>query len=213
MTSEEKNKKALPSILLGISIIIIIVLSILLYNKSKVTCEDTNKTQNNNTNTSIKDNKASDVSANDKYVSHLGISNDTIIYQSYMIDNGKLYYYIINDKIYDGNYSNHINYLMDDTNSNLNEYMSLKNIKRIKGTNTVSNGEDFNILAITEEGKVYSIHYNSENQNLIQNEDETFKDYKVDDIIKYDVPSGCIDGMECKTTFKIKTTDGKLIEK
>ena len=80
MTSEEKNKKALPSILLGISIIIIIVLSILLYNKSKVTCEDTNKTQNNNTNTSIKDNKASDVSANDKYVSHLGISNDTIIY-------------------------------------------------------------------------------------------------------------------------------------
>lgn len=38
MTSEEKNKKALPSILLGISIIIIIVLSILLYNKSKVTC-------------------------------------------------------------------------------------------------------------------------------------------------------------------------------
>lgn len=134
--------------------------------------------------------------------------------QLFLLEDGYLYYKIkfipITENIYE--------YTMDLPTSSeeepkLQKYTKLKNIKRIKGTNTISNGVAFNILAITEEGKVYDISTNEDGEiSYYLNED--FKKYQVDDILEYEPIGACIDdegGATCISSFTIITKDGQKI--
>lgn len=106
--------------------------------------------------------------------------------QIYFVDNGYFYYQI--KELDNKSDEDLIEYTQDLPSSlktkKLNKFTKLSNIKRIKGASTISNGVDFNIIAITEDGKVYEIINN--NGSLSTNEIEDFKDYKVDDIINYE---------------------------
>ena len=133
--------------------------------------------------------------------------------QIYFVDNGYLYYQI--KELDNKSDEDLIEYTQDLPSSlktkKLNKFTKLSNIKRIKGANTISNGVDFDIIAITEDGKVYEIINN--NGSLSTNEIEDFKDYKVDDIINYEPIEGCINGQKCESKYTIKTIDGKEIKR
>lgn len=133
--------------------------------------------------------------------------------QIYFVDNGYLYYQI--KELDNKSDEDLIEYTQDLPSSlktkKLNKFTKLSNIKRIKGANTISNGVDFNIIAITEDGKVYEIINN--NGSLSTNEIEDFKDYKVDDIINYEPIEGCTNGQKCESKYTIKTIDGKEIKR
>lgn len=133
--------------------------------------------------------------------------------QIYFVDNGYLYYQI--KELDNKSDEDLIEYTQDLPSSlktkKLNKFTKLSNIKRIKGANTISNGVDFNIIAITEDGKVYEIINN--NGSLSTNEIEDFKVYKVDDIINYEPIEGCTNGQKCESKYTIKTIDGKEIKR
>ena len=131
--------------------------------------------------------------------------------QIFLLEDGYLYYKIkfipITEYIYE--------YTMDLPTSSeeepkLQKYTKLKNIKRIKGTNTISTSVDFNILAITEEGKVYSIYVGNDGK-INHDLDNTFKNYEVEDILDYGPKTGCIEGYSCESPFTIITKDGQKI--
>ena len=138
-------------------------------------------------------------------------STEKLRLQIFLLEDGYLYYKIkfipITENIYE--------YTMDlPTNSEeepkLQKYTKLKNIKRIKGTNTISTSVDFNILAITEEGKVYSIYVGNDGK-INHDLDNTFKNYEVEDILDYGPKTGCIEGYSCESPFTIITKDGQKI--
>ena len=131
--------------------------------------------------------------------------------QLFLLEDGYLYYKIkfipITENIYE--------YTMDLPTSSeeepkLQKYTKLKNIKRIKGTNTISTSVDFNILAITKEGKVYSIYVGNDGK-INHDLDNTFKNYEVEDILDYGPKTGCIEGYSCESPFTIITKDGQKI--
>lgn len=131
--------------------------------------------------------------------------------QIFLLEDGYLYYKTkfipITENIYE--------YTMDLPTSSeeepkLQKYTKLKNIKRIKGTNTISTSVDFNILAITEEGKVYSIYVGNDGK-INHDLDNTFKNYEVEDILDYGPKTGCIEGYSCESPFTIITKDGQKI--
>mgnify|MGYP004508859257 CR=1 FL=1 len=130
----------------------------------------------------------------------------------FFLDDGNLYY-----KFDNLSYSEILSYqTVDLPNSNMEKNLvkfdGLSNIKRIKGANTVSSGTDFNLLAITEDGKVYTIFINDNEVEARQNND--FDGYDVDNILKYET-SACIEGHEdwCKVSFDITLNDGTSVSK
>lgn len=203
--------KTATSVIICLTLIVIGLTVYIFYSKSNVTkCPETNEISEND-NIKSKEEK-SDVPTSDKYATFLNIESNVLNYQNFILDNGKLYYKIA-DAAYNENYIYYTEHLEKNNIDQLTEYKDLKNIKRIKSGNTISTGVDFNILAITEEGKVYNIYYDFNEKKFSQYEETIFNDYKVDDIIYYNAQVGCVDGMDCSSSFKIKTTDGEITEK
>lgn len=131
----------------------------------------------------------------------------------FFLDDGNLYY-----KFDNLSYSEILSYqTVDLPNSNMEKNLvkfdGLSNIKRIKGANTVSSGTDFNLLAITEDGKVYTIFINDNEVEARQNND--FDGYDVDNILKYEPVVACIDEIQnkCKPSFDITLNDGTSVSK
>lgn len=127
----------------------------------------------------------------------------------YLLNNGSLYYknvessYIMTFDDIDDTYS----HSEDFNNKDLTKFAGLNDIVRIKGANTISTGEAFNVLLIIKDGSVYS--YVAGNDSTFK--EELFEKYKVDDIIKYSPVNGCVnDGTDpnfktCGATFEILT--------
>ena len=128
--------------------------------------------------------------------------------QVYFLDNGNLYYKIINEEQLNSEMYYTYDFYGNNTNK-LNKFTKLTNIKRIKGANTISSGVAFNLLLITEEGKVYELIYDL--KGFILNEARDFKDYKIDDILEYEPVNSCLENEECKPSYKIQLLDGKII--
>lgn len=211
---ENKKSKLGLGILIGVLIGLVLGLgSFIIYDKV------INKDKNNNI---VEDNKndAEDkkesnnqkkVKLEDKYALEVFGNNINL----YLLNNGSLYYksvessYIMTFDDIDDTCS----HSEDFNNKDLTKFAGLNDIVRIKGANTISTGEAFNVLLITKDGSVYS--YVAGNDSAFKV--ELFEKYKVDDIIKYSPVNGCVnDGTDpnfktCGATFEILTQEGKTV--
>ncbi len=127
-------------------------------------------------------------------------------------DSGDLYYKIfdsIKQTLEGTDY--YYTYDLETVKDKLTKYENISNIKRIKSTNTISTGVDFNLLLITNDGIVYDLVYDSQTQKLNSYVNKDFKNYKIDDIITYEPASGCIGDEPCLASFKIKLQDGSVV--
>lgn len=183
--------------------------------KKNNTIENMNNVAENSENDSQKD----IVLPKDKIAFSIEKYNDKILSILYVVgDDGNLYYYLNNDtskdleKDYLDSYNNTDLDGSKFMEENLIKYKDLNNIKRIEGTNTTSTGTAFNLLAITNDGKVYNVWYDYNQSLFAQNVISDFSKYNVDEIIYYKPAIGCIKGNNCNSKFKIKTNDGKIIE-
>lgn len=209
------NKNVLIMILV---LIIICLIGYICYDKLIIkndTIENINNVVENSKNDSQKD----IVLPKDKIAFSIEKYNEKILSILYVVgDDGNLYYYLNNDTSKDLEKDYLYSYNNTDFDGskfmeeNLIKYKDLNNIKRIEGTNTISTGTAFNLLVITNDGKVYNVWYDY-NQNIFaQNVISDFSKYNVDEIIYYKSAIGCIKGNNCISKFKIKTNDGKIIE-
>ena len=197
---------------------------------SKLKCDTEEKKEVKEVENKDTDISKSDVPATDMYALAVFDSAASLDYniEFYMLKDGKLYYkFVKNWKDTDpGRYHmytfdyNQDNYSNGIDTKNLTEYTGLSNIKRIKGMNTVSSGNDFNLLLITYDGKVYELDFGTfdEQMNFKEefslNEFELFKDYKVDDILDINIVRNCIDGEDCGSNkYKILLQDGTIVTK
>ena len=127
-----------------------------------------------------------------------------------VLNEGKVYYYFengVNKEEYITRYFDLIDpsYTHNDNNIKLNELSELSGkVKRVKSANMTS-GMDVSQLLIMEDGSVYSLSLNINNEPTLLKMDELSK-YKVDDIISWHTSS---DGADYKVVF----TDGTILEK
>ena len=218
---KENNKNVFIITLL---ILIIICLTFYIcYDKLIIKTENNNNTLNNKQNDNINNNldntQKEIILPKDKVAFSIEKYNDKIISILYVIgDDGNLYYYLNTDTSKDLEKDYIYSYNNSDLNGskfmeeNLIKYKDLNNIKRIMGTNTTTTGTSFNLLAITNDGKVYSIWYDYMQNKFVLNVISDFSKYLVDEIIYYKPAIGCIKENNCSSKFKIKTTDGKIVE-
>ena len=223
---KENNKNVFTIVLL--ILIIISLITYICYDKLIIKTKNNNASGNSNKilNNDQKENsnnldiiKKDVILPKDKVAFSIEKHNDKIIAILYVIgDDGNLYYYLNTDisKDLENDYLYSYNNADFDGSKfmeeNLIKYKDLNNIKRIKGTNTISNGTSFNVLAITNDGKVYSIWYDYTQNKFVQNIISDFSKYNVDEVVYYKPAIGCIKGNNCSNKFKIKTNDGKTIE-
>lgn len=223
---KENNKNVFIITLL---ILIIICLTFYIcYDKLIIKTENNNILENNNTlnnkqndniNNNLDNTQKEIILPKDKVAFSIERYNDKIISILYALgDDENLYYYLNTDTSKDLEKDYIYSYNNSDLNGskfmeeNLIKYKDLNNIKRIMGTNTTSTGTSFNLLAITNDGKVFSIWYDYTQNKFTLNIISDFSKYNVDEIIYYKPAIGCIKGNNCSSKFKIKTTDGKIIE-
>lgn len=209
------NKNVLIMILV---LIIICLIGYICYDKLIIkndTIENINNVAENSKNDSQKD----IVLPKDKIAFSIEKYNDKILSILYVVgDDGNLYYYLNKDTSKDLEKDYLYSYNNTDFDGskfmeeNLIKYKDLNNIKRIEGTNTISTGTAFNLLVITNDGKVYNVWYDYNQNIFVQNVISDFSKYNVDEIIYYKPAIGCIKGNNCISKFKIKTNDGKIIE-
>ncbi len=212
-----ESKNSIGLIILSVALIILSIClgGYIFYDKVLNKPEDTNKVEDKPKD--ITNNKQSEtISVNDKFAYAIDKSYDSsptekLRLQLFLVEDGYLYYKCkflpITENIYD--------YTMDlptisKEEPKLEKYTEIKNIKRIKGTNTISSSVDFNILAITEDGKVYSVYFGN-NGEINFDLDNDFKNYKVEDILEYEPVTGCIEGYTCNSSYTIITKDGQKI--
>ncbi len=180
--------------------------------------KDENKTKDDNNNNNNEFSKKSDVPIEDTYALSVNSSQSGYI-DFYLLNNGVLYYKTVKEEeackkengFEDCWYQTSIlNPEYENADRKLTKFNGITNIRRIKGTNTVSTGQDFNVLLITEDGKVYEYFVGSSEARL----ENMVKDYDVDDIIEYVRLPGCLMAPEetsCGGSFKIITKDGRTV--
>lgn len=207
------------NVLIMILVLIIICLIVYICYDKLIIKNDTIENINNVVENSKNDSQKDIVLPKDKIAFSIEKYNDKILSILYVVgDDGNLYYYLNKDTSKDLEKDYLYSYNNTDFDGskfmeeNLIKYKDLNNIKRIEGTNTISTGTAFNLLVITNDGKVYNVWYDY-NQNIFaQNVISDFSKYNVDEIIYYKPAIGCIKGNNCNSKFKIKTNDGKIIE-
>lgn len=204
---QNDDKKILSVVVLLLSVVVCVLCGFICYDKLYIeklpTISEDYESDSNNA-------VDSDVSVEDTYA--LGVSENydgSLEINYFLLNNGKLYYKslsnINNDYYYTYDFDSSMN------NKELIEFTKLTNIKRIKGANTISTGVDFNLILITNDGKVYTYIPSSGMLTL----NSFLKDYIIDDISEYNTINGCInDGTEnfvtCGGTYKFTTDDGKI---
>ena len=152
-----------------------------------------------------------DVPITDTYAFGVNNYSSGSTIEFYILNNGKLYYKIVKDWITDQSsdvYTYDYNSASYKTKE-LTEYTKLTNIKRIKGVNSFSTGVAFNLLLITEDGKVYTLDLDN-NYDLVLAEATEFSDYEVADVLEYNKAVGC-GSPSCYSNHKILLKDGSIV--
>ena len=128
----------------------------------------------------------------------------------YILNNGNLYYNM--DPCFESNNGDrHCNFTdynpSHESDDSLKLFNKLNNIKRIKAIN-YGTGVDYSILAITEDGKVYRIYKNINNEISYIQIEEDFNKYGVDNILEYAGAKGSFGDI-----WKVVLLDGTIMEK
>ena len=217
---EVKEKKKSNSVLVWILVIIVIgLVGYIVYTdfvrpsllKDNEVGEKEESNEGENQENIVGNDVRSSVPVEDTYAFHVHTMwNNKLEIDYYLLNDGKLYYKTLSDvDQYYGTYD----FYGDEMNKDLVEFEGLTNIKRIKGVNTLSTGMAFNVLLITEDGKVYE--YMPNTKKVVVN--EYLKEYKIDDMIHYGKVNGCAgDGttpiVTCGGSYKFTTLDGKTYD-
>ena len=134
-------------------------------------------------------------------------------YVVYILDGGRLYYKFVPASSFAAA-SGLYDYETSETSKDLTLIEGLPKIKRIKGVNTISDAVAYNILAISEEGKVYMVYGTQSGQGYTLL-NTSIKDYEVEDILYYNQTNLCTDESinDCNASYKIVLKDGSIVEK
>lgn len=181
-----------------LSFIIVILSSFILYDKLLV-----NNTNNDYNNIDTENsNYQSTISVDDIFA----ITNEpTLGKRFFILHNGNLYYDI--EKCDDDGYCNYLNYNLGENSdgylSKLKVINDISNVKRIKSYNNTT-GVDWSLFLITENGEVYNLYYNINNNDFELNKVNDLSRYKIDDIIDYNISTDSI-------TYEIVLIDGTTL--
>lgn len=171
-----------------------------------------NNISNSNKEPNDNNSKDNEIPITDRYavvVDNFLTNTDKQYIRLYYLENGVLYY-LVEEMNSDNTY--YMNSFSEIDKSKMQEYKEIKNIKRIKSTNTISSGAAFNLLLITDEGVVYELIQNDISAFKL-NVSKDFSSYQVEDIINYEPVNGCVDGMICETSYELILKDGKTVAK
>jgi len=171
-----------------------------------------NNISNSNKEPNDNNSKDNEIPITDRYavvVDNFLTNTDKQYIRLYYLENGVLYY-LVEEMNSDNTY--YMNSFSEIDKSKMQEYKEIKNIKRIKSTNTISSGAAFNLLLITDEGVVYELIQNDISAFKL-NVSKDFSSYQVEDIINYEPVNGCVDGMICEPSYELILKDGKTVTK
>lgn len=171
-----------------------------------------NNISNSNKEPNDNNSKDNEIPITDRYaavVDNFLTNTDKQYIRLYYLENGVLYY-LVEEMNSDNTY--YMNSFSEIDKSKMQEYKEIKNIKRIKSTNTISSGAAFNLLLITDEGVVYELIQNDISAFKL-NVSKDFSSYQVEDIINYEPVNGCVDGMICEPIYELILKNGKTVTK